>query len=474
MVESLSQLGAEDSHMPTGPINHVVVLMLENHCFDQMLGWLKQDLYPNLEGVDPAHLATNKDKDGNPYTQAPTTAPVVSPDPGHDTTNVLRQLDNGNQGFVLDYSLTYPDTTPDQRQQIMAYYAKGTLPVLDELAQNFTVCDHWFSSVPGPTWANRFFVHSGTSKGRVRMPGTDGDYSPALFLGYDQDTIYDRLNDRGVTWRIYYGDVPQSLVLTHQLTKENADNYHRMSVFFDDAAGAEPSFPAYAFIEPSYWWPVQNDDHPPHSTVKAQALLGEVYNALRKNEALWASTLLVVLYDEHGGFFDHVPPPAAVVPDGHTEEYSFDRLGVRVPAVLVSSWIDKAMVNTPFDHTSLLKFVIEQWGLAPLTQRVTQANSIGPLIRMTGPRQDTPQTVPVPPAQLVSAVQVGRAEPPNVNQEALIAFTERLESLIVEPAGKPVRQAAMKADLQTRVMVAKERVELFLQQQKARAAKARS
>jgi len=285
------------------PINHVVVLMLENHSFDQMLGWLKVKVYPDITGIDPAHLASNSDKDGNPYSQAPTTSTSVSPDPMHETANVLQQIANGNQGFVLDYSKAYA-TTPDQCRQIMAYFDRGVLPALDALAQSFTVCDHWFASVPGPTWANRFFVHSGTSKGRVRMPGTlwDNLRDPNLFLHYDQDTIFDRLNERNISWRVYRGDIPQSLVLTHQQRPTNAWRYYRMSAFFTDAAGPEPKFPSYSFIEPSYNSPGQNDDHPPHSTMKAQELIAQVYNALRHNQDLWKSTLLVVLYDEHGGF----------------------------------------------------------------------------------------------------------------------------------------------------------------------------
>jgi phospholipase C len=328
--------------------------------------------------------------------------------------------------------------------------------------------------VPGPTWANRFFAYSGTSKGRVRMPGGlwDDLRDPGLFLHYDQDTIYDRLNERGVPWRIYYGDVPQYLVLTHQRAVANARHYHRMNVFFSDAAAPEPDFPAYSFIEPSYYWPVQNDDHPPHSTLKAQALLGEVYNALRKNEALWRSTLLAVVYDEHGGFYDHVPSPGAVAPDGHTEEYTFDRLGVRVPAVLVSPWVDKGLVTTTFDHTSLLKFVTENWGLGPLTARVAQANSVGAVVRTSGaPNEDTPAAVPVAEAHLFAAVAVEQAEPLNENQKALVAFTEYLEAEIAEPAGRPARALATAAGPESRAAVAKERVELFLGQQNARAAR---
>ena len=249
-----------------------------------------------------------------------TTATSVQHDPMHELANVLHQLEDDNGNFVLDYSEAYPATTPDERQQIMGYFAPGSLPALHELARHFTICDHWYSSVPGPTWANRFFVHSGTSLGRVQMPEdlNDSLRHPGLYFGYDQDTIYDRLNERGVPWRIYHGDIPQSLVLSHQRTVQNARRYEFMDVFFSDARGQEERFPAFCFIEPCYYWPGQNDDHPPHTTLRAQALLGNVYNALRQNDRLWNSTLLVVLYDEHGGFYDHVPPPAAVPPDGHT------------------------------------------------------------------------------------------------------------------------------------------------------------
>lgn len=353
--------------MPTDPIKHVVVLMLENHSFDQMLGSFRS-VFPDLEGVDPARPGSNRDKDGMTYSQAATTATSVLHDPMHELANVLHQLEGDNGNFVLDYSEAYPATTPDERQQIMGYFAPGSLPALHELARHFTICDHWYSSVPGPTWANRFFVHSGTSLGRVQMPEdlNDSLRHLGLYFGYDQNTIYDRLNERGVPWRIYHGDIPQSLVLTHQRTVQNARRYEFMDVFFSDARGQEEQFPAFSFIEPCYYWPGQNDDHPPHTTLRAQALLGSVYNALRQNDRLWNSTLLVVLYDEHGGFYDHVPPPAAVPPDGHSlPSFGFDRLGVRVPALLVSPWVERTVMKTEFDHTSLLKYLTEKWGPRP-------------------------------------------------------------------------------------------------------------
>jgi phospholipase C len=166
---AVPQVRAEDSDMPTDPIKHVVVLMLENHSFDQMLGSFRS-VFPDLEGVDPARPGSNRDKDGTAYPQAVTTATAVRHDPMHELANVLHQLDGGNGNFVLDYSEAFPATIPDERQQIMGYFAPGSLPALHELARHFTICDHWYSSVPGPTWANRFFVHSGTSLGRVRMP----------------------------------------------------------------------------------------------------------------------------------------------------------------------------------------------------------------------------------------------------------------------------------------------------------------
>lgn len=457
--------------MPTDPIKHVVVLMLENHSFDQMLGALRSE-FPNLEGVDPANPGSNRDKDGMDYSQAVTAANSVKNDPMHELDNVLRQLENDNGDFVLDYSEAYPATTPDERQQIMGYFAPGALPALHELAHHFAICDHWYSSVPGPTWVNRFFVHSGTCLGRVQMPEGLKDvlHLASLCSGYDQDTIYDRLNEAGISWKIYHGDIPQSLVLSHQRTIQNAKRYEFMDVFYSDAKGQEEHFPEFAFIEPSYYWPGQNDDHPPHATLRAQVLLGNVYNALRQNDQLWNSSLLIVLYDEHGGFYDHVPPPAAVPPDGHSlPNFAFNWLGVRVPALLVSPWVEQTIIKTEFDHTSLLKYLTEKWNLGSLTERVASAQTFGSAIRTTGqPRMDTPSSVPIPAIAAASeaAMAAGPGEPLNGHQKALIAFSEYLEHEIEEPVGKPARAAAMMAGPQSQAETAKSRVALFLTQQK--------
>jgi phospholipase C len=460
--------------MPVDPIKHVVVLMLENHSFDQMLGAFRS-LFPDLEGIDPANPGTNRDEDGRVYAQAATQATAVRYDPMHELDNVLYQLENNNGNFVRDYSEAYPATTPDERRQIMGYFEPGALPALHELARHFTICDHWYSSVPGPTWANRFFVHSGTSLGRVQMPEnvTDSLLHPDLCSGYDQDTIFDRLNERGIPWRIYHGDIPQSLVLTHQRRFENAGRYELMDVFYSDVMGEEDQFPAYCFIEPSYYWPGQNDDHPPHTTLRAQALLGRIYNALRRNERLWYSTLFVVLYDEHGGFYDHVSPPATVPPDGHTlPNFGFDRLGVRVPALLVSPWVERTVLKTAFDHTSLLKYLIQKWNLGPLTKRVAWAPSFGPAIRSGGqPRTDTPAVLALPRMAVEPEARISSEllEPLNGHQKALVAFSEYLERDIEETVGKAARAAAMTAGPTSQVETAKTRVGMFLAQQKTKA-----
>ncbi len=457
----------------SGPIKHVMVLMFENHSFDQMLGCFKAIFPGEIDGVDVASPGTNKDSTGRVYLQRMASDPVVSPDPKHELDHILNQLKDGNSGFVSEYEKEYPDTTPEQRQRIMDYFGRDDLPALHALAQSFTVCDHWYSSVPGPTWTNRFFVHSGTSKGIVDMPQSIED--TALYLHYDQDTVFDRLNDKGASWRVYFGDIPQSLVLRHQQHPKNALHYRLMHEFFSDVQGPAGAFPSYSFIEPNYFKGEQNDDHPPHSTMRAQRLLAHVYNELRKNEALWDSTLLFVLYDEHGGFYDHVPPPAAVPPDQYQDKFTFDRLGIRVPALLVSPWVDRRVISTKFDHTSLLKYLTEIWGLGPLTERVKQADSFSEAFRSL-PRTDTPVSVPVPALLAVEGplgfTDQELAEPLNENQKALLVFSKHLEQQTVfSPAPGPVAMEAAlpEAGPLNEFQLAKRRVLAFLDQQKAKA-----
>lgn len=325
---------------PTDPIKHVVLLLLENRSFDQMLGCF-QEVYPNLDGVDPSAPPRVNGDGTRDYQQVPTKEQQTPVDPRHENEHVLRQLQHGNTGFVQDFADFYgAKASEDDRQLIMSFYPRMFLHGLHRMARDFTICDRWFSSVPGPTWPNRFFAFSGTASGHVEMP--DGIKHPDLdnlIFGQNQTTLFDRLNEAGKSWKFYFFDFPSSLILKHQREPHNLIHYHKADKFFQDSAHLKAEdFPDFALIEPKYAGQDQNDDHPPHNIKKGEKLIADVYDAIRSNEELWKTTLLVILFDEHGGFYDHVSPPAAVPPDEHHEGFAFDRLGVRVPAVLVSPW----------------------------------------------------------------------------------------------------------------------------------------
>jgi phospholipase C len=344
-------------------LDHIIVLMLENNSFDRMLGALFPERVGGggIKGTAGNHW--NDDTSPTPkqpirHVMQPTIARTVRPDPMHEYTNVLNQLKGPNKGFVTDFATTYDTTDWLQRQEIMGYYDDGVLPNLHTLAKQYTVCDRWFSSMPGPTWPNRVFAHTGTSLGYT---------TNSMGNIWDQWTLYDLLGDNGVSWKIYYGDgdVSQTLVLRHQPWVDP------MRYFFLAARGAEARFPQYCFIEPNYgtfpWDKVsQNDQHPLSDVFRGEKLIWDVYNALRANDSLWQRSLLVITYDEHGGFYDHVEPPAAVRPDKHTDAsgFKFDELGLRVPTILLSPWLDQGVLTDTFDHTSLLSFLIDKWGLA--------------------------------------------------------------------------------------------------------------
>lgn len=443
------------------PIKHVVVLMMENHPFDELLGWMKS-VYPKLEGVDPANPAANPDfpNASTLVKQAAKTDPSIALDPLHDLPDVLEQLANSNSGFVSNFARNYPTSTAAERAQIMGYYAKGALPVIHALAENFNVCDHWFSSLPGPTWPNRFFVHTGTSKGHVKMPS--GLYIKNEYC-YDQYTIYDEFEKKNISWGIYHHGMPHTLLLVRLWDKPL--RFHRMDKFFEDASGPEEQFPQYVFIEPSYGGADENDQHPPTDIREGEYLIAQVYNAIRGNEKLWASTLFVLLYDEHGGFYDHVVPPKAVPPDGYTDEYSFAQYGIRVPAVLISPWVPRGYTDTMFDHTSLLKYLIDKWGLRPdqLGKRVQQASTFAPVLQqLSSPRTDT-----LPPFALDSLAlpRPITSETTNEHQNAMVSFGHLLEqqmSHVEELSAVGYRALKSLDGPAAQLSVAKDRFLLFL------------
>ena len=443
------------------PVDHVVVLMMENCCFDRMIGSMAS-VHEGLDGVDPAHPRCNHDAaDGTPVYQAETRSRNIDRDPKHYLANSLAQLDGGtNNGFVDDFVRTHPNSTSAERREIMGYYPKGFLPGLHTLAEHFVVCDRWFASLPGPTWINRLFAHSGTSQGHIHEP--QSLFSSALHI-YTQRTLYDELHDAGVPWRIYYGDVPQSLVLAHQW--EHLGDYRKYKHFEEDVAKGDLA--GYSFIEPSYFGPHQNDQHPPHDIMRGDALIAGVYNTLRGNPELFAKTLLIVLYDEHGGFYDHVVPPATIPPDEHTEHYAFDRLGFRVPAIFVSPMLDPGVIHDVFDHTSLLKMASALWpGVTPLGARAKQANDpITALQWRDSPRTNLPEAGVAPdiqPARTVAALEGFKA--------SLFGFSHHLESQINHAgrkAGLMARAHEALEDSMSQAKLATDRLDTFIEDRSA-------
>ena len=422
------------------PIKHVVVLMMENRSFDHMLGGMRE-VDKNIEGIDPEKPFFNIKPDKTKVMQKPIAKFVMSRDLDHEHEGVMEdQL--GTQadpmsGFISSFLKRYPDARNDEIEQVMAYFPFGTsakedsLPVLHNLAREFGVCDHWFSSMPGPTWQNRFFLHSGTSLGHTKMPSKS---DPSAMRIYYQETIFDRLTEAGISWKIFHDGIPQSIVLTRLLTRYlTFRGYADMDDFHKLVNGDYADFPKYTFIEPCYFGKNENDQHPPADVRRGEQLIADVYNAIRSNPKLWESTLLIITSDEHGGFYDHVAPPATVAPDDHVAEWSFDRLGVRVPTILVSPWIEKGVIKTVFDHTSLLRYLCEKWNLDPLGERMQaeagdkQANSFADeLTKRTTPRNDTPDRVE--PAKIKPVMgEMASVEPPIVgSREALLMFIDQL------------------------------------------------
>jgi hypothetical protein len=433
--------GAQD--VQVDPIRHVVVLMLENRSFDHILGGL-QAAIPGLDGVDPAAPGVNLDQaSGKQVAQMPLAMDVVSKtyNVPHEFDDVQEQLQEGGAHFVNNFVRNNPGSSEQERQQVMAYFEDGALPVTHALAKNYLVCNRWFSSLPGPTWPNRLFAHSGTCLGHVVMPSADDPGEIDQIWGtYRQDTIYNRLDQariagKPVSWRIYHDGFPQSVILDQLKKPFLMGRYSDMDDFAEDAK-TESSFPSYVFIEPRYANGLtkrENDQHPPATMHDGELLIAQVYNAIRSNEALWKSTLLVLTYDEHGGFYDHVTPPEAIPPDGSHSPFGFDRFGVRVPTILISPFVRKGCDNSQYDHTSILRYLLDKYHLAPLGERTRPSAdpravaSFAPQI-LSVAREDTLPPFVLPQSR--RGALAAKAPPPPIapdnTRRALLAVAERM------------------------------------------------
>ena len=336
--------------------------------------------------------------------------------PGHSVVATNYQLCNDprgpaagrpatNDGFARSYHDELvrdrvPNPSPDEVRVVMQAFAPAALPSLNALADAFCLCDNWYAEVPGPTQPNRLYLHAGTSAGQAL-----NNWQRVL----DVPTIYNRLADKGLTWAVYAFDQNEVLEFS-QVSGQTASFQSFQNRFAADvAAGALAN---YAFVIPRFFNATDgmaNSQHAPEDAHYGDNLIADVYAALRANAAVWGSSVLIVTYDEHGGFYDHVVPPGDAIPnpDGLTSPmpgdpsyappFAFDRLGLRVPTVIASPWVKAGRVDsTRYQHTSVLATLTKLFGLgAPLTRRDASANAFdGLFAELDQARADTPAALP--------------------------------------------------------------------------------
>ena len=457
IVRWLNQLFGQRTPAPV--IDHVFVLMLENRAFDHMFGFsglkgVDQDGHPtDIIGVDPDQdfnidSATHQQvrvTTGPPPTDF--TLKGVDQDPGHefeDTVMALcAQFDEAgnlvqpppqyqpvlggyppitNGGFVENYmhpsnSDDKASSTPDRIMR--CFDTAKQLPVMYKLAQEFAICDQWFSSMPGPTWPNRFFLLAASTGGLDHSPSPADIVAATTVEGYrfENGNVFDLLDDNCIEWRIFEGDdFPVSFALSGMNLNALQGRFTAFADFQSELS--KPDFgPRFVFIEPKYGahefdvtgpgdFTCGNSMHPLDDVTRGEKLIKTVYEAIR-NSPHWERSLLLVCFDEHGGFYDHVKPPAAVPPgDTMTESYiqhhfQYDQLGVRVPALVISPLIPRGVIDhTIYDHTSMLASIERLFGMKPLTNRDHAANDFLHLLSLETPRTDAPTTLPVPATNL--------------------------------------------------------------------------
>lgn len=443
-------------------IQHVVVLMLENRSFDSMLG----RLYPGDSDYRGLSLEEMNVCSGaairvwNDTGMDATTACIPTPDPGELFTDMNMQLfgDAGrgvglaSMGGFAQNCAQQPSTADGTAKaaDVMHYFTPEQVPVISTLARAFGVCDCWHASAPCQTWPNRFFAHTGTALGHVD--------NHTFGIPFDAPSVFKLLGGKQKSWRVYYHDMPQSLLL-RDVWLEALLHYRLFDEFLADARSG--ALPGYSFIEPRYFTDVlqsliPNDEHPPHNVVYGEQLIAEVYNALRGSPC-WDKTLFIITFDEHGGCYDHVPPPAAVAPDGIVANpygFEFDAYGVRVPAVIVSPYIPAGSkvrpvacagaAPYPFDHTSIIRTLCEVFALGDgLTARDKAAPSLMSALTLAAPDNGGPLSIQASAVQPTAPQVQARAEAvPNGMQASLAAAATLLPDRPPAVSGAALPQSA--------------------------------
>jgi len=401
--------------------------MMENHSFDHIFG------YSAITGTDastgkPTTINGLTGNETNSYNNVKYPVQKVADDcmpsdPGHEFTDTVEQLcgqgtqypSGGpyppikNSGFVSNYATTKTEGTPptDNFGEIMKCYdTKNQLPIIYQLATEFAICDNWFSALPGPTWPNRFFVHGASSNGLDHSPTIEeiALWQTLEGFSFPKGSIFESLKNKDIPWRLYNDD--QKCFLGGQIPIVSAlkgishVDVHSFDDFENDLQNNYPA--AFTFIEPNYGDIIFNtykggsSQHPMDDITSGESFIKATYEAIRKSP-VWDSSLLIITYDEHGGFYDHVKPPSSFAPnDGSTNEYNqygfdFKQYGIRVPAVIVSPLIPKNIIDhTQYDHASALKTIEKVFDVNSLTDRDKNANSLIHLMSLSIPRTDCP------------------------------------------------------------------------------------
>lgn len=399
-------------HDIKGPIKTIVVVMMENRSFDHMLGWLKSSR-PDIDGL--TGLESNRLSGSDPSSPeifVSDDAVFIDSDPGHSFQAIREQIFGSSDTSAIPapmngFAQQAASMGEGMARTVMSGFAPENVPIYTALADEFGVFDRWFASAPTSTQPNRFYAHSATSHGAMSNVRHD------LIHGFPQKTIFDSLDDEGLSFGIYYQNIPATLFFKSLRKLKHSLNFHNYKFSFKMHARMG-KLPNYAVIEQRYFdcelLPA-NDDHPSHDVARGQRFVKEIYETLRASPQ-WNETALLITYDEHGGFYDHVPTPVKGVPnpDGiigpEPYYFKFDRLGVRVPTFLISPWIEKGTVihepNGPtetsqFEHSSIPATVKKLFNMKSsyLTRRDAWAGTFESYfsLRKT-PRPDCPEKLP--------------------------------------------------------------------------------
>jgi phospholipase C len=380
------------------PIDTIVVLMQENRSFDHYFGKL-HDQGQKRAKPEPAN-ASNPDPttaSNPPIAAFHQTRYCESADLDHSWNGTHAEW---NGGAMDGFTAANVDDTDPTGSRTMGYYDSSDLPFYYALYSTFAMGDHFFASTLTQTFPNRFYLLAGTSFGHIKNDFPTGN--PAT--DFTQRTIFNLLDEAGITWRVYFAQIPFADEFGYVRNRIPLATFP-IEQYYTDAQNG--TLPQVSFVDPIFIAQanVESDEHPPSNIQVGEQFMAQVISALMASPQ-WPSAAAFLTYDEHGGFYDHVPPPPACVPDdippmleaGDTPA-AFDRYGIRVPAVVVSPYARPHYVShRTYDHTSILRFIETRFDLPALTARDANADPMLKLFKFSRPTFATPP--PLPPAPL--------------------------------------------------------------------------